>query len=399
MDKWVSTWAYCTLDFRQFQTLVGEETQRVMLKNNISGDQVRLHFSNAYGLEPVTFDSVNLCLSRDMITAETAGAAAVTFAGAPRVTLAPGEKRVSDPVPLSVRAGDILCVTTYMRERCLITSASSSYPQPISRVYNSLPGDYSRRPYFPVRPQRDYFRPVKEENEVSVIYGLERVDVRYSSPARTIVLFGDSITHHSRWSGPFADRLYRAFPGCYSVLNCAIGGNRILNDAYPLSGYGSLFGPAGLSRFETDVFGPGLAADLVVCLEGVNDILHPAAHYAPAREAVTAQELIGGLSQYARICHAHHVPAVACTLMPFYNFLGCCTAQQEAIRQQVNQWLRAGLAFDHLLDFDAMTRDKADPRRLSPQWDSGDNIHPGQAGGIHIAYSIDLDPLLKLIEP
>ena len=396
MNEWITAWGCCTLDFHLFQTLIGNETQRILLKNNLDGDAVRLHFSNRFGVETATYDRVTLALSRDMMTADRARIATVTFGGDISLSLEPGQEATSDAIDFPMRAGENLAVTTYMAGRCVITSGASSYPQPLSRVYNSLPGDYSIWPYFPIQPQTAYFRPVKDEPEISFLYGLDRVDVWARSGAKTITCFGDSITHQSRWTGPFADRVYRARPGACSVVNCGIGGNRILHDAYPLSGYGGLFGEAGVKRFERDVFGAGTRVDLVIMLEGVNDILHPGARYAPETETVDSGQLIEGLKTFARACRARGAKMVACTLMPFYNFRGCWTEAREAVRQRVNDWIRGG-GCDGFLDFDALTRDPGQPVRLKSLCDSGDHIHPGQAGGVEIAYGIDLERLWGIL--
>lgn len=397
MDMWRTSWGYRTLDFRLFQTLAGDETQRVMLKNNLNGERVRLHFSNRYGVEAMTLGRVTLAPTRDMITSECGRAVPVTFDGREILTLAPGEETVSDEIAFPARAGEALAISAYLKNRCLITSGASSYPQPISRVYNSLPGDYTDRPYFPTQAQSAYFRPVKDEPEVSLIYGLDRVDVWCAEKARTMVCFGDSITHQSRFTGPLADRVYRAYPGGISLVNCGIGGNRILHDAYPLSGYGELFGEAGVKRFEQDVFGGGNPVDLVLVLEGVNDLLHPEAHYAPESERVTAREMIKGLKTFARVSHAHGAPAAIATLTPYRDFMGCWDQRAEAKRLTVNDWIRSGEDYDAFLDFDAIARDPERPDRLRPLVDSGDHIHPGQAGGIEIAYGFDLAPLAALM--
>ncbi|MEG1515893.1 MAG: GDSL-type esterase/lipase family protein [Clostridia bacterium] len=397
MHGWVSAWSYRTLDFRLFQTLVGDETQRVMLKNNVNGSRVRLRFSNEYGVEPLCFEGITLGISRDMITSEVNQSVAVTFGGKRELMLEANAQAVSDEIPFEIHAGENLCVTTYMAQKCLITSGCTCYPQPISRVYNSPSGDFRKDAYFPVRPQGEYFRPVKDEPEVSFIYGLNRVDVFSCEDVKTITCFGDSITHQSKWTGAFADRIYRAYPGKCTLLNCGIGGNRILHDAYALSSYGGLFGAAGIKRFEQDVFGADTPVDLVIVLEGVNDLLHPTAHYAPASQTVTDKALIEGLSQYAAICRARHTPIFACTLMPFYNFINCWDVSMEDKRQCVNAWIRTSGAFDGYLDFDLFVRDPQDHKRICAAYDSGDNIHPSQGGGIHIAYSINPAALIKAV--
>jgi lysophospholipase L1-like esterase len=42
------------------------------------------------------------------------------------------------------------------------------------------------------------------------------------------------------------------------------------------------------------------------------------------------------------------------------------------------------------VDFDKATRDPSDPRRLAPNLDSGDHLHPSDAGYKAMADAIDL---------
>lgn len=58
------------------------------------------------------------------------------------------------------------------------------------------------------------------------------------------------------------------------------------------------------------------------------------------------------------------------------------------MRQQVNRWIRTSGAFDAVVDFDAVLRDPADPVELLPAYDSGDHLHPSDAGYLAMARSI-----------
>ena len=66
----------------------------------------------------------------------------------------------------------------------------------------------------------------------------------------------------------------------------------------------------------------------------------------------------------------------------------------EQQRQAVNQWIRTAGAFDGVVDFDRATADPTEPDRLYPPYDSGDHLHPGDAGYAAMADAIDLDQLL-----
>ncbi len=73
-----------------------------------------------------------------------------------------------------------------------------------------------------------------------------------------------------------------------------------------------------------------------------------------------------------------------------------CTAAVETRRQAVNAAVRAdaGAAFDATLDFDAVLRDPAHPGRMLPGYDSGDHLHPGDAGLRALGEAVDLRALV-----
>ena len=59
----------------------------------------------------------------------------------------------------------------------------------------------------------------------------------------------------------------------------------------------------------------------------------------------------------------------------------------------VGPWIRTSGAFDAIVDFDKVALDPAQPDRLLPKYDSGDHIHPNDAGYLAMAKAIDLASL------
>jgi lysophospholipase L1-like esterase len=62
----------------------------------------------------------------------------------------------------------------------------------------------------------------------------------------------------------------------------------------------------------------------------------------------------------------------------------------EASRQAVNAWIRTSGEYDAVIDFDRVTRDPDLPTRLLPLYDSGDHLHPNDAGYAAMGDAIDL---------
>ncbi len=60
------------------------------------------------------------------------------------------------------------------------------------------------------------------------------------------------------------------------------------------------------------------------------------------------------------------------------------------MREALNSWIRSGGAFDAVADFETATADPTNPKRLRPEFDPGDHLHPNDAGYRAMAGAIDL---------
>jgi lysophospholipase L1-like esterase len=219
-----------------------------------------------------------------------------------------------------------------------------------------------------------------------------------------IVAFGDSITDgaastpetNGSWPSGLATRLLAAGART-AVVNLGISGNRVLHDGA---------GVSALARFDADVLAqPG--ARTLILLEGINDIGFPhippgffgrgrgdAAAINPAADEVSADEIIGGLRQLIARARGLGLRVVGGTLLPYEGAL-YFAAEGEAKRQAVNTWIRSSKAFDAVIDFDAAMRDPEHPSKFLPALQSGDNLHPNNAGYKKMADIIDLAVLAR----
>ena len=80
---------------------------------------------------------------------------------------------------------------------------------------------------------------------------------------------------------------------------------------------------------------------------------------------------------------------IGATLQPDEG-VGSWTATGNALREAANHWILTSGAFDGTADFSTVLADPAAPARLLPAYDSGDHLHPNDAGYQAIANSIDL---------
>ena len=209
-------------------------------------------------------------------------------------------------------------------------------------------------------------------------YVLSGIDVDAPRDSAVIAL-GASIVdgYHStwnaneRWPNDLAVRLAADADtkkaGVLGMVDVGIGGNRVLLDGY---------GPNGVSRINRDVVARS-GARYVIVLESTNDI----GRYTTDRQPYDdlAQRVESGLAQLVVQAHQHGIQVFGGTLTPYQ---GCMyySAAGDAVRQAVNEWIRSSGVFDGVVDFDKATRDPQNPLRYLPQYDSGDHLHPNDAG-------------------
>jgi lysophospholipase L1-like esterase len=221
------------------------------------------------------------------------------------------------------------------------------------------------------------------------------VEVEAAAPARTVVVMGDSITdgatasldRDQRWTDHLAARLA---PRSVAVVNAGISGGRLLRDG---------MGESALARFQRDVLDqPGVTCAIV--LIGINDISWPGTAFARDQPPPSLAGLQAGYRQLVDRAHARGVRVAAATLLPFAGALsgtpleGYYQPDKDALRDRLNAWLRQAAPFDAVIDLDQALRDPAAPSRMAPAFDSGDHLHPGDAGNRAMAAAVDLEALL-----
>ena len=169
------------------------------------------------------------------------------------------------------------------------------------------------------------------------------------------------------------------------VVNEGISGNRLLHDS---AGGRPVFGANALSRFDRDALVVSGVSHIVVLL-GINDIGMGSSARNP-EEAVSADDVIGALHQLTMRAHARGLKIIGATLTPFTQ-AAYATTEGEIKRQTVNTWIRSTKDYDGVIDFDRATRDPDHPAQFLQAYDSGDHLHPNDAGYKAMAESIDLE--------
>lgn len=146
-------------------------------------------------------------------------------------------------------------------------------------------------------------------------------------------------------------------------------------------------GSNGLEQFGHDALAQAGVRDVIVLL-GINDIGFSNIQ-GLADQAVTADDIIAGQKQFIERAHVRGLRVFGGTLLPF-DGANYFSAEGEAKRVAVNNWIRTGGAYDGVIDFDAAVRDPKNPTKLQAAFDSGDHLHPNDAGYKAMGDAIDL---------
>jgi lysophospholipase L1-like esterase len=352
------------------------QTVRQVVRISAGGEQLRLRLSNAYGKAAMVIGPVHVARSSGGATTEAGSDHVVLFNGHATVTIPKGGDALSDPVNFAVAPLDQLAVSLYV---------------PQSRGPSTLHSD-ARQDSFLVKgldagASHVLANPEKQASR----YFLSEVQVKPASGGHALVVVGDSITDgdqstlgaNARWTDALASRLQTdpKLAGV-AVVNAGISGNRLLHE-----------GPVGesmLARFGRDA----LAREGVkwILLEGgLNDIGLADDFPGPGAHA-TADDVIAGLKQLVAQARAKGIAVWGATCVPYGGAQNPLhhTPAAEAKRLAVNAWIRAPGNFDRIVDFDAAVRDPDQPTRLRPAFDSGDHVHPNDAGYRMLAASVPL---------
>ncbi|MBL1080424.1 SGNH/GDSL hydrolase family protein [Streptomyces actinomycinicus] len=392
---WVGAWATAPVGGEPGTEATGMAGRSVrnVVHAATGGTSARITLSNLYGRSALTISHATLALATGDGTAaaDAETMRRLTFDGSPSVVIPAGGQTVSDAVRLTVPHGTDVLVTTYSPT----PSGPVTYHPHARQLSYVADGDRTEDSTgTPYTQQTPYWRYVTA------------LDVLSNEADGTVVAFGDSITDgitsttgaNRRWPDILSGRLRSALESGqqlprYSVVNEGISGNQVLADGLGLpdaleqtrTGRTPVAeNESGLGRFGRDALSRTNVRAVVIDL-GVNDILRNP-------ELADPDRIVTGLRTLVRQAHARGLKVVGATLMPFKGHRGY-TPAREAVRQQVNAAIRAGGVYDAVADFDRALHDPYDPRRLRPDYDSGDHLHPSDLGFAQMAETFDLNTL------
>jgi lysophospholipase L1-like esterase len=359
------------------------QTIRDIVFVSAGGHELRARVSNAFGALPLRVGAASVGIQGQGAAIAPGTLRTLRFSGHTSTLIPAGGEALSDPVRLDVRALQRLAISVYL----------PGSTGPATQHNNSRETNYLASGDQTGSAQASAFT-----TKIGCWMFASGIDVRPERDVRgTVVALGNSITDgdqssidaDQRYPDHLARRLAAVDGPTLSVSNAGIGGNELLFNRTP-----ELFGVSALARLPRDVLTQAGARE-VILLEGINDI---GAESATASDLIHADELI-----IAQV-HAAGLRMYGATLVPFggsnARYGGDYgTAAGERQRQALNHWIRTSGAFDAVFDFDRALRDPGDPTRLLPVYDSGDHLHPSDAGYQAMAAAVDLRVLLRDLRP
>jgi len=384
---WITSWAASPLPSAggspraPAPLSLDNQTIRQVLRLSAGGKRLRIRLSNEYGGKPLKLGAATIALVNKDGSVDAKSLHKLTFAGQSEVLIPAGAPLLSDPVDLPVGKFADVSLSLYFPED---TGPCTCHQWGDADGFVSDTGDFTTAA----------FTPKQTIQSRAFVSGVE-VE---AAGGKTVVAFGDSITDgvgatknmNTRWPDVLARRL-NAGGKAWGVANEGISGNQVLADGA---------GQSALARFDRDVLAvPGVA--YVIVFEGVNDLGISYGNFTPPGGAAangpprvvpakaTAERIIAGYRQLIARAHARGVKIFGATIAP-YEGASYWSADGEAQRQLVNDWIRKSGEFDAVLDFDATWRDPAHPAQMAEGLQRGDHLHGNDAGYEKVGNSIDL---------
>lgn len=385
--EWVAGWIAAAHDHRALLLPLGvpplvlqDQTVRQRMLVAAGGDALRVCFSNRFGDQPLVIDAAGVGRSTGPDALSPGGLRPLRFDGRPGTTIAPHTERWSDPVALEVAADQRLAVSLHLPQPTVVATGHASIPMtsqaaPGDQVMHSRLGAPVDLPWNPI---------------------VTGIDVRPARAAKVVVAFGDSITQGAGASDSavtsYPARLATRLRGAREappvvVLNAGLSGNRLLRDGT---------GPRGLARFAHDVLAVSGVTHAILLI-GINDIGwgttngERPAWLVPPWDVATPEAITAGLQRLIEQARGAGVKLLLGTLTPFRGS-PYWSEENERTRQAVNRWVR-GRQDIAVIDFDAAMRAKDEPLALHPPFDSGDHLHPSEAGFAAMAAAADVPDL------
>ena len=392
-ENWVQVWGQAHSAFSFFYYPSCKKTYRTVIKSSVSGKQIRVELSNECAKNAVLIGALTVakCDKNGNLTGEPKR---VTVRGMEGFWLKIGQTALTDPVKLDIGVNEYFCVSIFVEKGSL---RSGNLIDNVDVI--TVKGDATREKN--IENQRRVRDTVREiASKVLGMYFhkpvplIQSVQLLNNEDARAITVFGDSISQQGYWTNAFAERIYKEFPGKYSVINKSIMGNRILRDFGKRFICKGLFGISGLNRLERDVLAyPD--TEYVVFALGTNDFLQYNTIAAPKSDKPTAEEVFDAVVGISQKLASQNKKMIVFNVMNFGECFDSRPEKEEMVKKY-NALLEQNKHLFHAVYNQAdlcVNPDKPNCSKL--EYLGGDKLHPNKQGGKLVADNINLEWFLK----
>ncbi len=376
------------------------------------GSSVRVRISNFLGDQPLLIAAATIAVDSTAATVVPSTMQPLTFDNAAGISIPVGSVAYSDPVAMVVTPLEALAISVYVSGTDTVTLHPCCTTPDVS-FYTANGG--GNRTTAPDGSAFAYASPwPRWVDAVDVLSGAATASLSGSAgtrpahsgptttttttttsssagPARStgdpngsIVVLGDSITDGFNATVRWTDVLQRRIDTLpldeqRAVINEGISANTLTDTARNFSKTGG--GPSGIDRLERDALSQSGVSTVVVFL-GTNDLYFGA----------DGSQVIAGLQQIASEIHQAGLRAVGVTLLPRMAGPEPWSPTEQSYLEQINQWLLTSHAFDAVIDLASTVADvyngQCTPTSIFAPYDSGDHLHPDNAGQVAMADAI-----------
>lgn len=388
-EKWVQVWGQAHSELSHFYYPSCEKTFRFVIDSAIEGNKLRIEVSNEFARNDVHIGEMTaaLCDKNGEFLSECKK---LCVNGKSDFILKKGETAFTDSLDFSVKAGEYIAVSIFVKEGALRSGNLLNNIELITVKGNVT----EERSIINERRKRDKVREVAGNILNLYLHKplplIQSVQIMNDTDASSIVVFGDSLCQQGFWTNRFEKRIRNEYPGRYTVINKSIMGNRVLRDFSPRFPCKGLFGPSGLHRFKRDILSYDDVEYVVLAL-GTNDFLQYATIAAPKAEKPTVEAVFDGIKSISDKLLEKGIRTVIINTIKFGDCIDS-RPEKEKLAQQYNEKLKEKEAlFYAVYDQATLLQNENKPNCSKLEYLGKDKLHLNTIGGKLVADNFPLN--------
>ncbi len=388
-EKWVQAWgqAHSALSFFYYPSF--ENTYRMVVKSPIQGKSIKIELSNECAKNDVEIGSVTVakCNEKGDFTGDYKP---VRFNSENEFLIKMGEVIETDCVDIDINTGEFFCISIFVKKGAL---RSGNLIDNVNLI--TVKGDATCNPV--VENQRRKRDDVREFASKALkmyfhkpIPLIQSVKLLNETDAKSIIVYGDSISQQGYWTNMFTERIYKEFPGVYAVINKSIMGNRLLMDYSKRFFCKGLFGVSGLNRMERDILNYHDCEYVILAL-GTNDFLQYNTIAAPKSEKPTVQQFFNGVIEFNERLKKEGKKLIVFNILNFGESIDSRPEKEQMVKEFNQMLMENKHLFHGVYDQASLCVNPEKPNCTKKEYLGKDYVHPNKKGGRIVADNIDLD--------